>query len=372
MKKILFVIENLYNGGAERVTAALVSEWCQKDMYEVHLLILSARSEKEYYIDPKVIRHDLPLSMATSNKISAFLVRQKKMKQAVEEIKPHCIISLAMPITQFRLSLIALSLNIPLILSERNDPRRFPREKMMRLLRKWAYHKCDGMVFQTQGAQKYFSNIIQKKSTVICNPITSCLPDPYVEERNKQIVTWCRLSKQKNLSLLIDAFADIADEFPEYQLYIYGEGEERAMLENKIALGGLQDRIYMPGHSLNIFKEVYSAALFVSSSDYEGVSNSMLEALSLGIPCICTDCPPGGAKEVIENGKNGILVPTGNRDALANGMRQLLSDTMLSESLGAMGATLKQKINITVITDRWIDFSESILKKKRSENRGKF
>ena len=214
-------------------------------------------------------------------------------------------------------------------------------------------------------AKSYLSFLGRKKSVVICNPITGNLPKPHEGERERRIVNWCRLDNQKNLDLLIDAFRDITDDFPEYVLYIYGEGPERKRLEQKIKDIKLEEKIFLPGHSNNIYDEVLKAALFVSSSDYEGISNSMLEAIALGIPTICTNCPVGGAREVIEDGINGLLIPVGDKNALKDAMVKVLTNEQFSKSLSKNGIMLREKISAKKIAEQWEEYIYEILKNNR-------
>ena len=116
---------------------------------------------------------------------------------------------------------------------------------------------------------------------------------------------------------------------------------------------GLSDRVVLYGHTTNIHQKINNASLFVSSSNYEGISNSMLEAIALGIPSICTDCPAGGAREIIDSEINGILVPVGDRQAMAIAMRKLLNDTSLAESISNEGIKLRETISVSEISKKW-------------------
>ena len=363
MSKIAFVIETLSGGGAERVTAAIANEFCADKRHEIHLITYTHEPEQEYFLDPRIHRHIC--SPVSGGRIKRLYGRYSFFKKKVKELQPDYVVSLGSPWCIIPLSFAMIGNSTPLILSERNDPQNYPKQKIIRLGRNLAYHQCDGVVFQTEGAKRYFSKSIQKKSMVICNPLTENLPCPHIGERQKKIVNYCRLTPQKNLDLLIDAFSDIAKEFSSYSLYIYGEGTERNHLEAKISHLNLCDRIFMPGYSTKIHDEILDASLFVSSSDYEGISNSMLEAISLGIPTICTDCPPGGARETIDHGINGLLVPVRDRNALAQAMRNVLSDPKLSQSLSAEGIKLREKISVSAIAHKWCAFIEDVAVPKR-------
>lgn len=353
MKKIVFVIEQLFGGGAERVTAALANQLCRTSDLEIHMVVYTRREDEDYSTDNRIRWHVLP--SLTDSRMGAVLGRLWFLRDTVRAIGADYVVCLGTPRIAVLLALSMIGSKIPLILSERNDPSRYPVTKIWRCLRTFSYYLADAVVFQTGQARDYFPAAVRKKGTVICNPITGDLPPRCEGHRKKRIVNFCRLSPQKNLDLLIDAFSDICGAFSDYTLCIYGEGQERQHLEEKIAALGLEDRVLLPGHSLHIYEDIRDAALFVSSSDYEGISNSMLEAIALGVPSICTDCPAGGARETIRDGINGLLVPVGDRRALAEAMGRVLSDPELSEQLSLGGCALREQISVPVIARQWLD-----------------
>lgn len=357
MRKIVFVIEQLYGGGAERVTAALMNELCKTE--EVHLISTYCHDTAEdYSTDERIIKHtfaEKPLRRGLT-----LLKRIAFLRSTIRAINPTCVISLAACGTNALLTAALCGDKTPLILSERNDPMRFPTSWFERLLRLISYHLCEGLVFQTKGAQAYFPLKISEKSTIIVNPITGDIPARYEGIREQCIVNCCRLKPQKNLDLLIDAFADIADDYPGLRLEIYGEGPERQHLEAKINDMCLQNRILLPGYTQNAFAIMHRAMMFVSSSDYEGISNSMLEALAIGTPTVCTDCPPGGAREMITDSVNGLLVPTGNQKALAAAMRRLLNDAQLREQISRNGHKLRMKLSVEQIAQQWMMYMQQV------------
>lgn len=360
MKKIVFVMEQLYGGGAERVTAALMNELCKEA--EVHLVTTYCHdTSKDYPTDQRIVKHTFDVQ--SGSRVKKLLGRIAFLRKTISSINPHCVASLAGCGTNALLLFAVGGKRFPLVLSERNDPARFPTTRLERFLRFISYLLCGGLVFQTHEAQAYFSSKIARKSVVITNPITGALPERYEGVRERKIVNCCRLTPQKNLDLLFEAFADIAGEFPDVSLEIYGEGPERARLEKKILDMKLEDRIHLQGYSDQIFEKMRKAAMFVSSSDYEGISNSMLEAIALGVPSVCTDCPAGGAREVIRCGENGLLVPVGDRKAMADAMRSVLSEPELSERLSRNGCKLREEISVAVIAKKWKDYMDRVCPK---------
>ena len=353
MKKLVFVIEQLTGGGAERVTAALVNQIIRETEYEIHIVVYAREMDTDYSVDGRVKWHVLPGISCGRGK--AILKRLFFLRESVREIRPDCVLSLGTPRIAVLLAVSMIGSGVPLILSERNDPSRFPVTKTWRILRTASYYLADKVVFQTSQARDYFPVMIRKKGIVICNPITGNLPERYEGVREKRIVNFCRLSPQKNLDLLIEAFAEISSLFPEHTLCVYGEGSERVRLEDKIRRLGLEKKVQLPGHSNNIYEDIRKAALFVSSSDYEGISNSMLEAIALGIPTICTDCPAGGARETICDGINGLLMPVGDKNKLAEAMKRVLSDEAFSQKISQEGSLLRKKIDAASVAQQWMD-----------------
>lgn len=359
MKKIAFVIPYLSGGGAERVTAVLASQISRMDAYEVHMVSYSRDLQRDYPISESVQWHCLDRKVSNGHMVFGKL---RFFRGTIECIQPDCVVSLGGAGVIALLSLSMIGLNVPLILSERNDPRNDPKRWHLRLLRRWAYGRCDGVVFQTHEALGYFPHKIRRKGTVICNPLIGELPERYTGIREKRIVSCCRLAPQKNLDLLIDAFCDLSGKFPDYVLHIYGEGQERCRLEKKIRSMEMETRIVLRGYSNDIYEEIRKASMFVSSSDYEGISNSMLEAIALGVPTVCTDCPAGGAREMIRHGINGLLVPTRDRAGLAQAMTAVLGDPLLAERIGCEGEKLRHAISPEVVALRWLDFVEQVEK----------
>lgn len=356
MRKIVFIVPQLHGGGAERVTAVLANALCRDPQRQIHLLAYR-HGEGDYPLDDRVVCHYLRETRAGGHDLAAKL---RFFRRTLRQIGPDCVITLAGPSLVALLTAAMAGTGIPLILSERNDPNRYPASRILRLTRLISYALCSGVVFQTRDAMDYFPGHVRRKGTVICNPITGSLPQCQEGQREKRIVNWCRLNPQKNLDLLLDAFGDLAEKYPAYTLEIYGDGEERQRLTEKVRRMGLTDRVVLHGHCTGVHAQVRGAALFVSSSDYEGMSNSMLEAIALGIPSICTDCPIGGAREIIEDGVNGILVPTGDRAALAAAMDRVLTDGVLAEKLSREGRKLRQTISADAVADRWMAFVNKV------------
>lgn len=357
-KKITFIIETLEGGGAERVTSILVNKFFEYG-FKVNVIIL-LKKDNEYFVNNNISRHYLNIDNS-NNKFIRLYKRTKKINMLLKKSDSEIIISLAMPTTNILLLPSLISHKRKVILSERNDPKRFPKSPLIKKIRNILYSLAERVVFQTNDAKDYFSKKIQEKAVVIPNPIKEDLPQRYTGERKKEIVNFCRLDSQKNLPMLIDAFAMISKEYPDYSLVIYGKGpleEELKEYADKKNLG--TGKIVFKGYSSNIHNEIKCSAMFVSTSDYEGISNSMLESLAIGLPTICTDCPVGGARMFIKPYKNGLLVPVRDTNALYEAMKVLIENKELSDKISKNATIIKEELSSDKIFREWLYLVENI------------
>ena len=226
--------------------------------------------------------------------------------------------------SSFILAISSWFVNNRIVFSERNNPRKVPIGWHQQALRNFAFRFADALVFQTEDARSYFPESVQKRGVIIPNPIMVNCHHLLRESVRRQSLQPVDYILKKNLPMMINAFSMLADEFPEYKLVIYGQGVLEDELRAQIKSLNLEDRILLPGFASNILEKVAPCSMFVSSSDFEGISNSMLEALGMGLPAVVTDCPVGGARMVIKSGENGILVPVGDTQAMYEAMRSVL------------------------------------------------
>jgi len=315
--RIAFVLGSMGRGGAERVISILSRSYAERG-FDTDIIVLLS-NELGYELHPTTRMIDF--SGKTNSRIKRLPYWMKSLKKYVKENKPDVIVSFAARINVILLNSVRKKTR--LIVSERNDPRFDGRGKIIDKLTKWQYPKADAVVFQTKRAEEYFPKL--KNSAIIPNPIS--IAAKRREERAGKIVSVGRLTVQKNQRLLIDAFSDVAGEFPEAVLEIFGEGDLRCELQGYIDELGLGERVKLCGNVNDVHEKISDASLFCLSSDYEGLSNALLEAMMLGIPCVSTRC--AGADEYIVDGENGFLADVGDRAGLALGMRKLLGDCEL-------------------------------------------
>lgn len=338
----IFVSNTLAKGGAARVISVLAREFSQRGL-RIGVAVFND-FDGEYLLPASVSKEYGPSGNGTVTKIKRIAWLRKIAKR-----NPKATIIAFEYFVNMQTIIACTGLPNRVVISERNDPARVGNN--LAWLREHLYRHADMLVCQTEDAANYFSDKVKK--CVILNPIKEGLPEPYEGERRHAVVTFCRLEKQKNLDMLIHAFADFVKDHSDYTLEIYGDGTEHDHLLALIQELGLSGKAFIfPGRS-DVHEVVRDAAMFVLPSNYEGLSNSMLEAMAIGLPVICTDCPCGGARMVIRDGENGYLVPVNAVDSLRLAMDTLATSAELSQRLASRAVEVREELDCDSIVGEW-------------------
>lgn len=360
--KIMFCTSSMGKGGAERVISILSNNFIKSN--EVSILVNTDKNIA-YELDKKIKIISLDNKYYKNNLIRN-LYRIINAKRILKKERPNIIISF-LPMPSFRILLANKKFRIPVIISDRNDPKQEYKSKISNILMKWLYPKAKGFVFQTNEQKKYFNEEIQKKSVIIFNPIKeSFLENSNIklEERENTIINIGRLVPQKNQEMLIEAFEKISKEYPEYKLKIFGTGPLKEELQEKINNLNMKDKIFLCGLTDNIKEELEKSKIFVLSSDYEGMPNSLIEAMAVGCTVISTDCPCGGPKELIKNGSNGILISVNNENELQNSLKDLFENKDKMEVLSKNAKRIVEALKEEKIIEQWKRYIDKVLKKE--------
>lgn len=345
MKKILFFICTLDDGGAQRVVSMLSSKMAERG-FDVEVLKYY-KSENIYPISDNVKITTVEEETNTTSKFKNMLWMRKYFKKNTDVV-------ISFLATYNMLALCAnIGNNIPIIVADRNDPRFIPKNKLVRKLRNLLYILADEVVVQTTYNKKYFSKAIQEKCEVIMNPFSmkDKIGIALDSKKENYIVSVGRLEKQKNQLMLINAYNNGVDR--DYKLIIYGEGPYRKVLEDRINELKLNNYIILPGSVDNILDKIKTANLFVISSDYEGMPNSLAEAMCIGLPVISTNV--SGSSDLIENNKNGVLIKCNDENALISSIKKIIEDKKFSEEISNNACDISKKIDIDNIANKWIE-----------------
>lgn len=344
-------------GGAERQIVLLSNQMALRG-HDVTLCVLN-EFKSRYKISEKVKVKDL--TQAEGSGRLRIIRRLLAFRKAIKRIHPDIIVNYNLQAAYFCLTLSKKARG-KVVYSERGDPYDNEYSGLLGKLRDITVKKMDGVVFQSEGARDFFSKDIKAKSIVIHNSVN--IPQdkyPMPEKRDKRIVSVGRLHPQKNFPLLINAFAKVAPAFPDYSLDIYGDGDLLENLQSQIDCLGLTSRITLNKSRADVWDFICTASLFVLTSDYEGMPNALMEAMALGLPCIATDCRPGGARALINDGLNGYVVPLRDVDALADKMQFVLSHSEKADKIAKEARLLQDSHSDKFIFDKWNSYLLSIV-----------
>jgi len=346
--RIVIIAHGLSDGGAERVASLVANNYAQTG--NAVLFIAAYSPEKVYHLNESV--EYLYINENSSNKVNRLISRSIAIDKAIRVFKADIAVSFV--ITELIYSSIRRT--VPVIYTLRIDPGQACETVFYKLTCYLAYWNARKVVFQTPNAKDFFPRKIRDKGVVIANPLTRNLPDwKGADGCEKTVITACRLTEQKNLPMLISAFAAFRETHPDYTLKIYGEGELKEDLKLFAKERGVEDSVFFPGYASNIHEIMANSAVFALTSDYEGLSNSMLEALAIGVPTVCTDCPPGGAALYIEDGVSGMLVPVGDAEALEEKLCRMADDPDLCRKMSRNAQKIREKLDVDKVLSQWED-----------------
>ena len=360
-KTIVFVVSQLKVGGAAKMIK-YVANLCAQFFNEVSLIT--------YYndftpddIDNRIKRYNLNVSFG------GFPVWRLKALSRLRTILKkgnYDIVCSFLPDISTMSKLAAHGLNVKVVSCERGDPYEFSR--LWRTIMSWTYSHSDYCVFQLEKARDFFGDDVIQHSFVIPNPYVP-MGDitPFIGNRKKTIVSGGRFSLQKRFDVLIEAFAKVKKIHPDYKLVLYGEGDYLNNYKKQVKELGLEECVSFPGYVKNLAAQIREDGIFVLSSDFEGIPNALIEAMSVGIPVVATDCTPGGPAFLTQNGKRGLLVPVRDAEAMFLAILKLIENPLIAREMSEKEIAIVSELDINVINKQWIDFFKKIVIDKNGE-----
>lgn len=346
--KIVFVLAGLGFGGAERVVSILANQFT--DAHDVRIILTSGNDSTVYPLDDRISICILPKEYSNFK-------RWKMFRRLCQAFQADVVLAFMDTISIMASVFLAFT-GIPVIASERNDPSEKSRKLSIpfRVLKWFSKFLTAGYVFQSEGAKACYPMMAQKKSCIILNPLnTAELPKRQSCIENT-IVSVGRLHPQKNHKMLIKAFASSMF-CKEHTLHIYGEGPLKSELEAYSRFLGMEGRVFLEGNRSNVLDCIKNAKLFVLTSNYEGLPNALMEAMAIGLPCISTDCSPGGVRMLIsQNFDNGLIVPCGDEDQLVRVLDDLYFNQERLSEMGRKATTIRERTGVDIIAREWLRF----------------
>ena len=358
--RITLVIATLRLGGAERVASLLGNAFSDSGH---KVTIITRTKERDFYpLNGNIERVNLPVLASSRTPFGSIIKNNsliRKYTLAFDQIQPDIIISF-MNRTNVRVLRAIKRRSYPVIISEHNYPPANPLGRIWEYLRKKWYPRADHLVSLSRGTFDFFDFLPADKKSVIYNPVIFT-PTRETVHRKKRFISAGRLHPVKNYNFLIECFSMIADELPDWDLVILGEGEERHMLEEQIQKHCLSDRILLPGKVDNVSEYFAESSVFCLTSDTEGLGNVIIEAMGSGLPVISLDCPTGPG-EIIRNRDEGILIPMGDKLAFSRKMLELANDNSLRQNLIEHGLNRSLEFSMENIYPHWEKLIRKIAK----------
>lgn len=350
--KVFLLTRYLQHSGAPKILLWLAENLAERG-YDVTLYCFSNIVEVDIPKSVRFISEDLSHN--------GFISKVRHLRTHLKETNADISVSFLLDANVYNI-FACLRLKTKSVVCERNDPFK-PRYYKLKFWKPW-FRFADGAVYQLPKVAEYYNNI-KGKTAIIPNPIGKIdeeVSKPF-DERGDEIVSVGRIDIfQKRHDTLIKAFAIFRENHPSYRLTIYGSGfeQDKQKLLALISKLGLSDCVCLAGSVPHVLEKIIDSKIFVLSSDFEGIPNALIEAMVAGMPCISTDCRPGGARLLIEDGRNGLVVPSGDVNALSEKMKYLAGNPDIADQMGKEAKNIAVRFSSSEIIKKWDNYLQSL------------
>lgn len=368
-KRIVIFIHSMGAGGAERVTANLANYWAERG-WEITVITLAARSFDFYQLHPAIGRISLNLAGESCNIAAGLwqnLHRVMALRRLLHKIQPDIALGM-MTSSSVLLALAATGLRISVVGSEHIHPPTYPLNAIWEGLRRLAYRRLDAVAALTNESAAWLrTHSNARRVPVIPNAALWPLPvqEPKISPNSvcppgrKVLLATGRLEAQKGFDWLVDAFASLARNHPDWDLVILGEGPLRPVIERQMQAACMEKQVFLPGRVGNLGAWYERADLYVMSSRFEGFGNTLAEALAHGLPAVSFDCDTG-PRDIIRHGIDGLLVPPADVASLGAALDRLMGDAALRERFAERAVEARERFSITRIAGMWEELFEEV------------
>ena len=370
--KVTLIIYHLGCGGAERVMSILANYWVSHG-WTVTLIVLVDSTEESFYpLDPRVKLRSLEIASNSTNLFTSIANTWRRVKILRQEIiasQADVAISFMNAVNVYNI-MACWNLAIPTIVCEHTYPGSNDASRIWQKLMKWSYRYADLVTVLTQSAVPFYDPADGYQTIVMPNPVLPPAPAVVTERLlpTPSLVALGRLDDCKGYDLLLKAFHQIHDRYPDWQLTILGEGELRPELEQLRSQLKLTDCVHLPGNVFNVADYLYQADLFVMTSRIEGFPMALCEAMVCGLPVIATDCL-SGPSDIIDPGVNGVLVTTEDVNSIATGLESLISNPIEREKLAKNAPQILDRFGVESVMKLWDDAIERASKHRQGSRK---
>lgn len=369
--KLIYVVRSLHPvGGIER-TLTDKANWLVSHGHEVLFVMYKQGGDKvAFHLDSRVQLVDLKCSIYSLFKYPLYTrlfkyfslsrMFQERFREVINDFKPDTI-SVAIPnAEEFVWEVVRVARNMRVVIESHvaYEYLSYGRSKTDFFL--YLFHSpskairhSDALIVLTKSDADTWKRKGVQKVLVVPNPVSFYVDDvDHIEKDEKRIISVGRLVCQKRFDRLIDAFALIANHYPGWHIDIFGEGEQRHVLEQRILEKQLSGRINIYDYTSDVMSEYLKSQFFVLSSDYEGFGLVIVEAMACGLPVISMDCPHGPS-DLIDNGVTGLLASLEVKD-LADRMEWMISHQEERRMMGVKAHAAAAAYRKEVIMKKWV------------------
>jgi glycosyltransferase involved in cell wall biosynthesis len=369
--RLLIFIYSMGGGGAERVSANLANYWAAKG-WDITIVTLAQQSLDFYELHPAVRRMALELADESANVLAGLwqnIRRVIALRRLLRQIQPDIVLGM-MTTANVLLALGAWGLpTLCTVGAERNHPPQLPLGYLWETLRSHTYGLLNTVTaLSSEGENWIKTNTNAQRVTVIPNAVTWPLseqeprisPSALYQSERQLLLAVGRLDAQKGFDWLIEAFSNLVDKHPGWDLVILGEGLLRTTLEGQVRESGVEHRIFLPGRAGNMAEWYERADLYVMSSRFEGFPMTLAEAMAHGLAAVSFDCDTG-PRDIIRHELDGLLVPPGNVAELTAALDRLMSDALTRQRFAERAVEVRERFSMERIAGMWEKLFEEIL-----------
>ncbi|WP_000850219.1 glycosyltransferase [Bacillus paranthracis] len=359
--KILILINTLQGGGAERVVQILSKKFVRMGMEVTIVTLEKAPIEYEFDTNIKIVHLKTGIFNKGIGKFINIPLQALELIKVIKMEKPNSIISFLIRANLVNAFTRHYGMRYKLILSERTTATNLYKEKKMKnvymvKLIKHLYRKADNIIAISNSVKDSLIEfgVNEEKIKVIYNPIDGKNGSVRkVKSDANRIITVGRLINSKDHINLLKAFVRVREKIPNATLEIVGKGELFDFIKEQISELGVSDSVQLTGWSSNPVENLRESDLFVLSSKFEGFGNVILEAMSVSLPIISTDCY--GPSEILDNGKYGVLVPIEDDKKLGDSIIRMLSLENEYKQYSEMSMKRINDFNIESISNQYLE-----------------
>lgn len=365
--KILMLTYDLGFGGAER-TISYLSSYLAEQGEDITIYMMTNVAQYQINQKVKVIRGDLPTEDKGSlGRYKNIACRMIAINRVISKEKPDIVFCIMASTAKYLMA--NRRRNYKLIVSERANPKYVSAGEYE--LEKRIFKHADGIIFQTERVKENYIGLYEGKSAVIPNAVGNVLAYKarWNSDSRKRVAAIGRLDAQKDYFVMIEAFRRFLSTHTGFRLEIYGDGPEKEAIKNYIVESGLENSVTLQGTFPDAIKRISDASCYLMTSIYEGMPNSLMEAMAIGMPCVSTDCEYGPA-ELIKDGVNGLLVPVGDVEAISEAISRMVDDKEFAIECGRNAREILKTNSIEMICAQYCDFLYEVMKRSVKQSVG--